>query len=240
MSCMRRARDQRVRSGNATRDEAGAPARPRRRRHRAGPAIPRPRPRRTARPLPPRRPPGRRQAARRRRHDPRRRLGRRRQGGGARVQHRHHPRQGRLRLRQHQLHPGADGRRWPTNLLDCKNAVRFLRKHASAYHVDPDRIGVIGGSAGGHLAAHGRVHRRRPRPRTDVALPRRLEPRRRGRGPLRHHQPPHAPQDRRRGQPPRRMGREDRPAHGDAHRRPRPLAARPRPSPTSRRIRRRR
>ncbi len=44
------------------------------------------------------------------------------------------------------------GKRWPTNLLDCKNGVRFLRKHAEKYHVDPDRIGVVGGSAGGHLA----------------------------------------------------------------------------------------
>ena len=42
--------------------------------------------------------------------------------------------------------------RWPTNLFDCKNAVRFLRANAEKYHVDADRIGVIGGSAGGHLA----------------------------------------------------------------------------------------
>jgi acetyl esterase/lipase len=41
---------------------------------------------------------------------------------------------------------------WPTNLLDCKNAVRFLRTHAAEWHVDPDRIGVAGGSAGGHLS----------------------------------------------------------------------------------------
>jgi len=41
---------------------------------------------------------------------------------------------------------------WPTNLFDCKNAVRFLRAHADEYHVDPERIGVAGGSAGGHLA----------------------------------------------------------------------------------------
>src|SRR6185369_7588511 len=41
---------------------------------------------------------------------------------------------------------------WPTNLFDCKNAVRFLRTHASEYHVDPARIAVAGGSAGGHLA----------------------------------------------------------------------------------------
>jgi acetyl esterase/lipase len=42
--------------------------------------------------------------------------------------------------------------RWPTNLYDCKNAVRFLRKNAELYQVDAERIGVIGGSAGGHLA----------------------------------------------------------------------------------------
>jgi acetyl esterase/lipase len=41
---------------------------------------------------------------------------------------------------------------WPTNLLDCKNAVRFLRAHAREYYVDPTRIGVAGGSAGGNLA----------------------------------------------------------------------------------------
>jgi acetyl esterase/lipase len=41
---------------------------------------------------------------------------------------------------------------WPTNLRDCKNAVRFLRAHAPEYHLDPARIAVAGGSAGGHLA----------------------------------------------------------------------------------------
>ncbi|MEI9960834.1 MAG: alpha/beta hydrolase [Limisphaerales bacterium] len=42
---------------------------------------------------------------------------------------------------------------WPTNLYDCKNAVRWLRKNADRLQIDPDRIGVIGGSAGGHLAS---------------------------------------------------------------------------------------
>jgi acetyl esterase/lipase len=41
---------------------------------------------------------------------------------------------------------------WPQNLLDCKNGVRHLRAHAEEYSIDPDRIAVIGGSAGGHLA----------------------------------------------------------------------------------------
>jgi acetyl esterase/lipase len=48
----------------------------------------------------------------------------------------------------YQLGDGA----WPTNLHDAKNAVRFLRAHAAKYHVDPNRIAVAGGSAGGHLA----------------------------------------------------------------------------------------
>lgn len=43
-------------------------------------------------------------------------------------------------------------RRWPQNLLDGKNGVRFLRQNAEHYQIDPARIGVIGGSAGGHLA----------------------------------------------------------------------------------------
>ena len=42
---------------------------------------------------------------------------------------------------------------WPQNLHDCMTAVRWLRKHAERLQVDPERIGVIGGSAGGHLAA---------------------------------------------------------------------------------------
>lgn len=42
---------------------------------------------------------------------------------------------------------------WPTNLWDCKTAVRWLRKNADRLGIDPDRIGVLGESAGGHLAA---------------------------------------------------------------------------------------
>lgn len=42
--------------------------------------------------------------------------------------------------------------RWPTNVYDCKNAVRFLRSNAGKYGIDTSHMGVIGGSAGGHLA----------------------------------------------------------------------------------------
>ncbi len=44
------------------------------------------------------------------------------------------------------------GERWPGNLQDCKNAVRWLRKNSKDLSIDDSRIGVIGGSAGGHLA----------------------------------------------------------------------------------------
>jgi pectinesterase len=43
--------------------------------------------------------------------------------------------------------------RWPQPLHDLKSAVRWLRNHAADYGINPDRIGVVGGSAGGHLAA---------------------------------------------------------------------------------------
>lgn len=41
---------------------------------------------------------------------------------------------------------------FPAAIYDVKAAVRFLRAHASEYHLDPTRIGATGGSAGGHLA----------------------------------------------------------------------------------------
>ena len=42
---------------------------------------------------------------------------------------------------------------WPTNIYNCKTAVQFLRKNAHLYNLDANHIGVIGGSAGGHLSA---------------------------------------------------------------------------------------
>ena len=41
---------------------------------------------------------------------------------------------------------------FPAAVEDCKCAVRWLRAKAEKYGVDPDRIGVWGSSAGGHLA----------------------------------------------------------------------------------------
>lgn len=35
---------------------------------------------------------------------------------------------------------------------DMSRAVRFIRAHASEYKIDPERLGITGGSAGGHLS----------------------------------------------------------------------------------------
>ena len=40
----------------------------------------------------------------------------------------------------------------PEVVADMKRAVRFIRTHAKEFHVDPDRLGVYGASAGGHLS----------------------------------------------------------------------------------------
>lgn len=42
---------------------------------------------------------------------------------------------------------------WPQDLHDCKTAVRWMRANAERLHLDGKHIGVIGGSAGGHLSA---------------------------------------------------------------------------------------
>src|SRR5205823_6668561 len=40
----------------------------------------------------------------------------------------------------------------PEAVADMNRAVRFIRTHAEDYKIDPDRIGITGGSAGGHLS----------------------------------------------------------------------------------------
>ncbi|MFM7864458.1 MAG: alpha/beta hydrolase, partial [Planctomycetaceae bacterium] len=40
----------------------------------------------------------------------------------------------------------------PEAVADVRLAIRHIRKNAAEYQIDPERIGVCGGSAGGHLA----------------------------------------------------------------------------------------
>ncbi|MDX1945041.1 MAG: alpha/beta hydrolase [Pirellulaceae bacterium] len=42
---------------------------------------------------------------------------------------------------------------FPAQIQDCQAAIRFLRANSKKYGIDPERVGVGGGSAGGHLAA---------------------------------------------------------------------------------------
>lgn len=49
----------------------------------------------------------------------------------------------------YRLAPGAP---FPAAVYDVKAAVRYLRANASRLGIDPAKIGVMGGSAGGHLA----------------------------------------------------------------------------------------
>ena len=43
--------------------------------------------------------------------------------------------------------------KWPQQAYDCKAAIRWIRGHAKEFNLDPNRIGVTGSSAGGHLSS---------------------------------------------------------------------------------------
>jgi acetyl esterase/lipase len=48
---------------------------------------------------------------------------------------------------------GPNGYRHPAMLQDAARAVRWVRAHADDYKIDTHRVGIMGSSAGGHLAA---------------------------------------------------------------------------------------
>jgi len=50
----------------------------------------------------------------------------------------------------YRLYPAA---RYPAMILDVKCAIRSLRANAGQYNLDPNRIGAVGVSAGGHLVS---------------------------------------------------------------------------------------
>jgi acetyl esterase/lipase len=46
----------------------------------------------------------------------------------------------------------------PAQVNDCLRAVQFVRHNAAKWNIDQKRLGVTGGSAGGHLSAYVAVH----------------------------------------------------------------------------------
>jgi acetyl esterase/lipase len=51
---------------------------------------------------------------------------------------------------------GAHGEpgRWQGPVMDAQRAISLVRSHAADWSIDPERIGILGFSAGGNLAAH--------------------------------------------------------------------------------------
>ena len=47
----------------------------------------------------------------------------------------------------------ARGRQYPDALNDALSALRYIRSHAEELNIDPDKVGMMGFSAGGHLTA---------------------------------------------------------------------------------------
>jgi acetyl esterase/lipase len=48
---------------------------------------------------------------------------------------------------------GSNGYQHPAMLQDAARAVRWVRAHADEFKIDPHRVGIMGSSAGGHLAS---------------------------------------------------------------------------------------
>ena len=53
---------------------------------------------------------------------------------------------------------GSKGYHHPVEMTDAGRAVRFVRHHAGDWKLDPQRIGILGFSAGGHLASTVATH----------------------------------------------------------------------------------
>jgi acetyl esterase/lipase len=51
-----------------------------------------------------------------------------------------------------------DGYQHPAMLNDAARAIRWVRDNAEKYKIDPKRVGIMGSSAGGHLASTALTH----------------------------------------------------------------------------------
>ena len=60
----------------------------------------------------------------------------------------------------------------PAPLEDAERAIRLVRTNAAKWKIDPDRIGIMGFSAGGHVATTVGTHFDRGNPKADNAIER--------------------------------------------------------------------
>lgn len=60
----------------------------------------------------------------------------------------------------------------PAQVDDCARAIQFVRQHAKKWNIDPKRIGVTGGSAGGHLSAYMALQDDEAKPASEVPVER--------------------------------------------------------------------
>jgi alpha-L-fucosidase 2 len=56
----------------------------------------------------------------------------------------------------------APKHQWPACIDDVRTAIKWVTEHAKTYGADASRIGLVGYSAGGHLACHAAVIDRAP------------------------------------------------------------------------------
>ncbi len=75
-----------------------------------------------------------------------------------------------LRYRVGQI--DGSGYRHPVPLMDAQRALRVVRARAQEWHLDPDRVGILGFSAGGHLASTAGTHFDHGRPEATDAIER--------------------------------------------------------------------
>lgn len=65
---------------------------------------------------------------------------------------------------------GSAGYRHPVMLNDVSRAIRYVRANAEKYKVDPKRVGIMGSSAGGHLASTVLTHFDSGKPDSEDAI----------------------------------------------------------------------
>jgi acetyl esterase/lipase len=53
---------------------------------------------------------------------------------------------------------GSNGYKHPAMMQDAQRAIRYVRSKAKEWRLDPNKIGIIGSSAGGHLASTALTH----------------------------------------------------------------------------------